>query len=424
MLLAKLALGVVLGLTFLGCATHDGLFADLTFDGARGRAAAEKKIVLVDVFTTWCVPCKKLDTITWKDPKVLAWAAAHCVAIKLDAEKETEIAKRFHVDAYPTILLLRADGTEIDRLVGYCDPEKFLSDAGDALAGKDSIARAKAKLVGHENDAMARAEHARALVQQGRYDEALAEYLWCFDHGAESPGYAGVRLSFLLHDIERLGEKVPSAIEALKTRRDAVEARIEAGSTAYQDVMDVAALDRVLKTPERVLALYDRMRAANKLTGMIKFAFGQQILPMLVDARRYSEVLELFDKPEGYVTGRISLSRMSANFRSKDEDSKSEQKMLEDFEQKALVRACVQMYEAVLGAGNKVLAAKIADDMIAAVPIGFTYLTLIEASARAGSVDAAQTIADRGLASLSESDKAMVRVGLEAARNNAEHSPR
>ncbi|MEQ1736438.1 MAG: thioredoxin family protein, partial [Rhodoglobus sp.] len=116
----------LLAIATLSCGDPEGPFRSLSFERAQVLAAQEKKIVLIDFFTTWCGPCKKLDATTWKDAQVLEWMQKNCIALKVDAEQDRELAARFHVGAYPTIVLLKADGTVIDRLVGYRDAKDFL----------------------------------------------------------------------------------------------------------------------------------------------------------------------------------------------------------------------------------------------------------------------------------------------------------
>src|SRR4030095_3229728 len=122
----------------LGPLLGDGPFQDLSFDAALKKAAAEKKLVMIDFFTTWCAPCKQLDATTWKDDGVTRWLAEHAVALKIDAEKEEKLADRFDIEPYPTLLFLHSDGKEADRLVGYRDPERFLKEAALVLAGKST----------------------------------------------------------------------------------------------------------------------------------------------------------------------------------------------------------------------------------------------------------------------------------------------
>src|SRR5689334_17909830 len=98
-------------------------FRAISFDAASKAAAAENKLVFIDFYTTWCGPCKMLDEQTWTDKKVGQLVGEKAVALKLDAEKEgVDAAKRYKIDAYPTLLLLKPDGTEVDRLVGFREP--------------------------------------------------------------------------------------------------------------------------------------------------------------------------------------------------------------------------------------------------------------------------------------------------------------
>ena len=181
--------------------------------GSARQAAAEggKKLVLVDFYTAWCGPCKRLDETTWKDPRVRDWLSKEAVCLKVNAEKDEPLAEKYRINAYPTLLLLRPDGSEVDRLVGYRDAMAFLADAGEALAGNDGLSRARKKLEGpNANDPMLRMSYGDALAQKGRAEDALSEYLWCFDHGLEhSPSFSGVRLSFLLSKIVQLSRTNP-----------------------------------------------------------------------------------------------------------------------------------------------------------------------------------------------------------------------
>ena len=202
-------------------------FSDLSFEAASKQAAQSNKIILVDFYTTWCGPCKLLDKTTWTDAAVIQLLEQKTVPLRIDAEKEVALSKRYKITAYPSVLLIRPDGTEMDRLVGYKEPKAFIEAFNAALAGKDSITRAKDKVTAAgTNDPMARMDFGQALAQKGMDAEALSEFLWCFDHGLEaSPAFVGMRASFLLTDIKNLSTRFPAAREALVTRRDESQAK-------------------------------------------------------------------------------------------------------------------------------------------------------------------------------------------------------
>src|SRR5580765_4969291 len=87
----------------------EGPFQELGFDQALAAAKKDGKVVMIDFFTTWCGPCKRLDKVTWADADVQKWLGEKTVALKIDAEKEAKLADRFDVHAYPTIVFVKAD---------------------------------------------------------------------------------------------------------------------------------------------------------------------------------------------------------------------------------------------------------------------------------------------------------------------------
>src|SRR3954463_14131484 len=112
-------------------------FQALDFAAAQALAAKEQKIVFIDFYTTWCAPCKLLDAQTWSDAKVGDLVNAKAIALKLDAEHDGRaVAERYKVQAYPTLLLLKPDGTVVDRLIGFREPDIFRAEFQAALEGR------------------------------------------------------------------------------------------------------------------------------------------------------------------------------------------------------------------------------------------------------------------------------------------------
>ena len=265
-------------------------FSNLSFEAASKQAAQTGKIVLVDFYTTWCGPCKMLDKTTWTDAAVIQLLDQKTVALRIDAEKEVALSKRYKIEAYPSVLLIKPDGTEIDRLVGYKEPKAFIADFNAALGGKDSISRAKDKLMAAgTNDPNARMQFGVALAQKGKDAEALSEYLWCFDHGLEaSPAFVGVRVSFLLMNIKNLAAHYPPAQQALETRRDELQAKVSAGSTDSHSIQDLVSLNKALGQEEKNLAVFDQLPAGSKTRDLISSMLTDQFL----EAKRYADVLQ------------------------------------------------------------------------------------------------------------------------------------
>lgn len=71
---------------------------------------------MIDFFTTWCPPCKELDETTWTDARVIEWLGQHTVPLEVDAERAPTLAQHYGIASYPTLLFVRPDGSEIERI--------------------------------------------------------------------------------------------------------------------------------------------------------------------------------------------------------------------------------------------------------------------------------------------------------------------
>jgi thiol-disulfide isomerase/thioredoxin len=377
---------------FITCATataaraDEAPFRDLSLDQARRTAAdGGKKFVLVDFYTTWCEPCKKLDQTTWKDQGVKDWLAKEAVCLKIDAEKETALANKYRINMYPTVLMLRPDGAEIDRLVGYRDAKTFLADARAALAGNDSLSRARKPLEGAgANDPMLRRGYADALAQKGRTEDALSEYLWCFDHGHEHrQSFAGVRVSFLLREIVQLGRTHPAALDELRKRRDAARKVLEGGRDDFSKALDFASINQNLGEPEKTLALYDAIKDAKSVSPRTRQYLASQSLDQLLQARRYKDALDGADTLVAIQEMTIA-HHLKGKFALKDENVRTGVKRM-------VIADGAKLYEAMIGAGDQARAAACAKRLID-VDRDAAYPALIAAATRAGDARTADAL--------------------------------
>lgn len=99
------------------------------------KAKKENKMIFLDAYTTWCGPCKAMSQNTFTDASVGEFYNSNFINAKIDMEAGDglQIARKYAVNAYPTLLFIDANGEEIHMGLGYKDPIQFLNLGKDAM---------------------------------------------------------------------------------------------------------------------------------------------------------------------------------------------------------------------------------------------------------------------------------------------------
>lgn len=123
----------------------------LTLDELEIAQKSAPKPVIVDLYTSWCVWCKKMDESTFTDPNIINYINKNFYAVKFDAESEANIQfkgnnygiqtinnRKVHQLAwtwgnvnnrigYPTIVILDEKSDKIQAFPGFKDVEAMQS---------------------------------------------------------------------------------------------------------------------------------------------------------------------------------------------------------------------------------------------------------------------------------------------------------
>ncbi len=148
-------------------AQADIQFHHETWKEVLAQAKKEKKLVFVDAYTTWCSPCKWMAAKVFTDPRVADFFNAHFINAKIDMEHDEgpELAERYHVRAYPTLLFIAGSGELVHFIEGAMDAERFLALGNEVIDPKFvSIPLAKAEFEAHHDDRHAQANFIAKLA--------------------------------------------------------------------------------------------------------------------------------------------------------------------------------------------------------------------------------------------------------------------
>ncbi len=150
-------------LTLTGLAGDEASLWQTNFEGAKTKAQAENKLLLVD-FTgsDWCGWCIRLKQEVFDQDVFKKEAPQKFVLVKLDFPRQKQLpeelkkqndqlAKQYEIQGFPTILVLDAEGQLIAR-TGYRPggPEEYVKHLGEFVTAHETILQMRAALAGSQ----------------------------------------------------------------------------------------------------------------------------------------------------------------------------------------------------------------------------------------------------------------------------------
>ena len=93
------------------------------------------KLIFLDLYATWCGPCKMLKKNTFTNKDVAEYFNSHFVNASVDVDKGIGItlAEQYNVSMLPTLIVANQDGKPILFTTGYLEPKEILKFAKAAV---------------------------------------------------------------------------------------------------------------------------------------------------------------------------------------------------------------------------------------------------------------------------------------------------
>lgn len=199
-------------LAFGATATADPYFDDVDACMQAGKEA--DKNVLIKFYTDWCGWCKHIDTTVLNLPEAEQFFTDEMLLVRVNAEVDTMLARKYSVSAFPTLVLVKPTGEEIDRIVGFMPVDPFLTTLREYEQGIGTLD----DLLGKAEDGTDRELYmqiAEKYQYRGGNDEAKAWYTKVVDAGAGNDSLSGeARMN--LADMKRRDKMTDEALADFK----------------------------------------------------------------------------------------------------------------------------------------------------------------------------------------------------------------
>jgi len=118
------------------CAFAAGInFEHGTFSEALAKAKKEDKMIFVDVYATWCGPCKWMSANAFMDEEVGDYFNENFVSLKMDGEKGEgpDFMMKYALDAYPSLLFFSPEGELVKKMAGGLDSNDLMKLGKQAI---------------------------------------------------------------------------------------------------------------------------------------------------------------------------------------------------------------------------------------------------------------------------------------------------
>ena len=122
----------------------DGIqFTDAAWKDILKKAKAEKKVIFLDAYASWCGPCKLLQKRVFTQRSVGDFYNSKFINVKMDMERGEgpSLAQVYPLEAYPTLLFIDGNGRVLKKVIGYKTPEELI-EIGRSVRSSESYGRA------------------------------------------------------------------------------------------------------------------------------------------------------------------------------------------------------------------------------------------------------------------------------------------
>jgi len=243
---------------------------DPEWDAVLEKARQTNKLVFLDCYTSWCVPCKKMEKEVFTRPEIANFFNQKFINVKYDMEgQQGELLKEaYGVNVFPTYLFITPDGQVAHRIIGaHTAGNEFLEWSKMAVTPGRSYVELEQRYKNGERNPAMMFDYMLALHMAGeqvKEEEITNSYLALMtkDHFMDKSYWGAIQLF--------LNSPTSREFRILLDNRQEIG---EAVGAAEVDIKIYETIDRQIKANRSFMAyeghLYDK-QAEQELVEMLE----------------------------------------------------------------------------------------------------------------------------------------------------------
>ena len=184
----KIKSNILLLLLFIAPLTMKAQVEFIEVETLEQMKAVQKKasdgmlMLFVDVYATWCGPCKMMDSEVYTDPAVADYMNAHYLSVRLDGESDFGriYASEQQLEGYPSMFIFSDDGERVSNIVGFTPAGELVTNLKSVADGHKKVKTYRAQYQNGTLDAEGFADYIIVVRDMGNQEEAdrlASEYM-------------------------------------------------------------------------------------------------------------------------------------------------------------------------------------------------------------------------------------------------------
>lgn len=98
-----------------------------TYDEGMTKARQSGKSIVFYFHADWCTYCVRMQKETFAHDSVIDFMNTKVIAVKVDVDKEKQIARSFGVRGLPATVMLMRNGNQVGPMPGFIPPKSYLA---------------------------------------------------------------------------------------------------------------------------------------------------------------------------------------------------------------------------------------------------------------------------------------------------------